>query len=96
MKLIFYQLQILQSSQKTLKSLNLYGHDGPEYNLFPDTPQTICNVSSNNLLRHNNRDIINSSKAKCLQQVQKLKKTFVSKKETRCEKKRVLSSRKRK
>lgn len=53
---------------------------GPEYNLFPDAPHTICKVSSNNLLRHNHCDIIIISKAKCCEPCKNLKKTFVSKK----------------
>lgn len=53
---------------------------GPEYNLFPDAPQTICNVSSNNLLRHNNCDIIITSKAKCCEKCKNLKTLLLAKK----------------
>ncbi|KAE9523023.1 hypothetical protein AGLY_016654 [Aphis glycines] len=58
---------------------------GPEYNLFSDAPQTICNVSSNNLLRHNNCNIMITSKAKCCEQ-----------KKIGCEELLVLSPRKKK
>lgn len=67
--------------------------------MFPDAPQTICNISSNNLLRHNNCDIIITSKAKCCEQCKNLKKLLFAKKkrkETGCEELLVLSPRKKK